>query len=236
MMLYVYAVVDSPQFSAALSGHEGGLVFPVACGDLAAAASGLSCAVEPQVRNIWRHEQVLELLMQEHAVLPLRFGTCVSDVETLCNELQRRRPALLESLARVRGRAEFALRVAGIAAGESAVRSRDDSASSLLPGTRYLQAKAKIFHDQAIVEAAARRVQDTLQPYLDGPAVAAVWELAARASATLTASYLVARDNIPQFIHAVDLARNDHPALDVTCSGPWAPYSFVSMRRAEAER
>jgi hypothetical protein len=139
-------------------------------------------------------------------------------------------------LARVRGRAEFALRVAGIAAGESAVRSRDDSASSLLPGTRYLQAKAKIFHDQAIVEAAARRVQDTLQAYLDGPAVAAVWELAAMASATLTASYLVARDNIPQFIHAVDLARNDHPALDVTCSGPWAPYSFVSMRRAETER
>ncbi len=236
-MLYVYGIVDSLQFSAAVSGHEGAIVFPVVCGDLAAAASGLSCALEPQVRNIWRHEQVLEVLMQEHAVLPLRFGTCVRDVDTLSHELQRQRPVLLESLARVRGKVEFALRVAGIpAAGQSPVTSRDSTASSLLPGTRYLQAKAKISHEQAIVEAAARRVRDTLQPYLDAPAVAAVWELGGKASAPLIASYLVARDNIPQFIHAVDAARSDHPALDITCSGPWAPYSFVSMRRAEAER
>jgi Gas vesicle synthesis protein GvpL/GvpF len=237
MMLYVYGVVDSPQFSAAVSGHEEAIVFPVACGELAAAASGVSCALEPQVQNIWRHEQVLEVLMQEHAVLPLRFGTCVRDVDTLSHDLQRRRPALLESLARVRGKVEFALRVAGImAAGESPVICRDDTASSLLPGTRYLQAKAKIFHEQANMDAAARRVRDILQPYLDGAAVAAVWELSGKASAPLTGSYLVGRDNIPQFIHAIDTARGDHPALDITCSGPWAPYSFVSMRRAEAER
>ncbi|MBV9237061.1 MAG: GvpL/GvpF family gas vesicle protein [Xanthobacteraceae bacterium] len=236
MMLYVYGVVDSPQFSAAVSGHEGAIVFPVACGDLAAAASKLSGAVEPEVQHVWRHERVLELLMQEHAVLPLRFGTCVSDVDTVCGELQRRRPALLEGLARVRGRAEFALRVAGIMAGHSSVASSDDRASSPLPGTRYLQAKAKIFHERALVQAAARRVRDTLQPYLDGPAVAAVWGPGDGASAELTASCLVDRDNIPQFIHAVEEVRRNHRALDVTCSGPWAPYSFVSMRAAEAER
>ncbi len=236
MMLYVYGVVDSPQFSAAVSGHEEAIVFPVACGDLAAAASGISCAPEPQVQNIWRHEQVLEVLMQEHAVLPLRFGTCVRDVDTLSHDLQRQRPALLESLARVRGKVEFALRVAGIKpAGESPVICRDETASSVLPGTRYLQAKAKIFREQANIDAAAGRVRDMLEPYFAGAAVAAAWELGGKASTPMIASYLVARDNIPRFIRAVEAACGDHPVLDITCSGPWAPYSFVSMPSAEAQ-
>src|SRR6516164_4699147 len=62
----------------------------------------------------------------------------------------------------------------------------------------------------------------------------AVWGFATTRSATLIASYLVERNEVPAFVAAVADVRGRHPALDVSCTGPWAPYSFVTARSPEA--
>ena len=43
----------------------------------------------------------------------------------------------------------------------------------------------------------------------------------------IRASYLVARDEVGYFASVVRDLQDDHPELAVSCTGPWAPYSFA---------
>ena len=238
-MLYVYGVVDSSSLGGSpLTGHDAASVFAVPCGDCAAAASNLSRrTVVPGPGSVWLHEQVLETLMRRHAVLPLRFGTLVPDAEMLRNRLAAMLPALGDDLRRLRGRVEFALRVTGVdaeylRAGDAAETS--DAARTLSPGTRYLHARAERRRHRIAFEDAARGTERALRQHLDPTAESAAWGLAAARSTTLVASYLVPRKDASAFAAAVADVRAHHPALKISCTGPWAPYSFVTVRPPEA--
>ncbi|MFI5021041.1 MAG: GvpL/GvpF family gas vesicle protein [Alphaproteobacteria bacterium] len=237
MMLYVYGIVGSPSFDAVVSGHEGAGVFPVRYGDVAAAASALSRGIAPEPQNVRCHEQVLEALMQQHAVLPLRFGTLVPDGDALRDKLRRMYSALTRDLTRLGGKVEFALRVTGIAKDCPLVpdaEQRSDGAEPLPPGKGYLLARAERLRERSAREDIAKRVEHMLRPHLDPAADDAVWEPAAQRCMTLCASYLVGRSGMSRFVDAVDDACGRYPELNVTCTGPWAPYSFVTARPDEA--
>ncbi|HKA58432.1 MAG TPA: GvpL/GvpF family gas vesicle protein [Gemmatimonadales bacterium] len=231
-MLYVYGVVDSPSFDGtSVKGHDGASVFAVPCGDCAAAASSLSRRmIAPSPRSVWLHQQVLDVLMQRHAVLPLRFATIVPDEGVLRDRLRSIHRALADDLRRLRGKVEFALRVTNIHAECPHARDaerKDDATQALPPGTRYLR-------ERIASEDTARRIERALRRHLDPAAEHAVWALATTRAPTLTASYLVERNEVSSFVATVIDVRARHPALDVSCTGPWAPYSFVTVRAPEA--
>jgi hypothetical protein len=237
-MLYVYGIVDSASLAGTPpKGHDGASVFAVPCGDCAAAASNLlGGTIAPRPRSVCLHEHVLHALMRRHAVLPLRFATIAPDASTLRNRLGPMHGALVADLRRLRGKVEFALRITNIradgprpghAAGESA------AARTLPPGTRYLRARAECWRERIAGEDAARCTERVLRRHLDPAAENAVWGLATR-SASLVASYLVERNEVPSFLATVADVRARHPTLDVSCTGPWAPYSFVTARATEA--
>lgn len=237
-MLYVYGVVDSSSLGGSpLTGHDAASVFAVACGDCAAAASNLSRrTIVPGPGSVWLHEQVLEALMRRHAVLPLRFGTLVPDAEMLRNRLAAMLPTLSDDLRRLRGRVEFALRVTGVdteclRAGDAAEPS---DARTPSPGTRYLRERAERRRHRIAFEDAARCTERALRQHLDPTAESAAWGRAAERSTTLVASYLVPRKDASAFAAAVADVRAHHPALKISCTGPWAPYSFVTVRPPEA--
>jgi hypothetical protein len=238
-MLYVYGIVDSASLGGTpLKGHDGASVFAVPYRDCAAAASSLfGGAIEPKPRSVWLHERVLHALMRRHAVLPLRFATTAPDESTLRNRLGPMHGALVANLRRLRGKVEFALRITNIhgenpraagTAGESA------AAQALPPGTRHLRARAECWRERIAGEEAARRTERVLRPHLDPAAENAVWGLAPTRTATLIASYLVDRAAVSSFLKTVADVRARHPTIDVSCTGPWAPYSFVTVRASEA--
>src|SRR5205807_2635684 len=59
--------------------------------------------------SLWDHEAVVEAVMQDGAVLPMRFGSVVDDVEAF---LASRRASLVAALSRVRGAVELGVRPA----------------------------------------------------------------------------------------------------------------------------
>jgi hypothetical protein len=63
--------------------------------------------------ELWRREEVLEALMQECDVLPVRYGTVVSGDPEAKRLLAGRRAELLNALERIHGAVELAVRVAG---------------------------------------------------------------------------------------------------------------------------
>lgn len=164
---------------------------------------------------LWRHERLVEALMEDRAVLPLRYGTVLADEWALEKTLTDRCEEFSRLLGVVRGRVELALRVLDDGAepeAEGAPRS----------GRAYMQALAR---RQRRSEEAA-----TLLEPLESLADAARRRESASDDLTRWA-FLIERGRVDDFNARLDDLRGSHPELRMTCTGPWPPYSFVSEER-----
>jgi hypothetical protein len=61
---------------------------------------------------LWRHEEVIEALMEGRDLLPVRYGTRLPDEAGVVSAVAERHDALLAALDRVRGAVELSLRIA----------------------------------------------------------------------------------------------------------------------------
>ena len=158
---------------------------------------------------LWRREAVLEALMEDRDLLPVRFGSLVADEEAAARALADRRGELEAGLERVRGAVELSLRVH---APEPADAPPPEAAS----GRAYMRAKA------ARTQAAAR-LHEPLTALARASVVRPAPEL-------LRAAYLVERGAVGPFVARVDELQREHPSLSLLCTGPWPPYSFAEER------
>jgi hypothetical protein len=143
------------------------------------------------------HDRIVSSLMDDGAVLPVRFGTVLPGETDVRELLARRGEELRGQLAHVRGRVEMGLRVTWDARAEASRSGHD-----------FMQAKLER-------RRAARRQADELHEPLAELAVDSVLRLCPREDTAFSAAYLVDRENVERFA--------EH-APGVT--GPWPPYSF----------
>ena len=157
---------------------------------------------------LWRHEELLEELMEERAILPVRYGTLVADDAAAARAVAERHDELAAGLERVRGAVELALRV------ESNGAEPDPEAGS---GRDYLRAKtARMDTARRLYERLAALARDSeMQPGRE----------------LLRAAYLVDRDAVAGFVALVQQLQREHPELGLLCTGPWPPFSFAEGER-----
>ena len=234
-MTYVYAIADRPDEPLpSQSGLHDEALAKVICRDVVAVVSAFDgWRLSKAKDELWRHEEVIEALMSDRAVLPMRFGTLLPSRQRVGDLLCEAYGALVKDIERVRGHVEIGMRFLTASEG----RSEDDpsvASSCRLPprGTRpgsvYLWAKV----------ARDRELQDRRRAKLS--LVRAAYErLASHANASrlddepddrqeTSAAFLVSRDRIVSFREVVDEVANAHPELALLCTGPWPPYSFVN--------
>jgi Gas vesicle synthesis protein GvpL/GvpF len=60
---------------------------------------------------LWRHEEIVEALMENRDLLPVRYGTRLADEQAVAREVAARSEELRAALERVRGAVELSLRV-----------------------------------------------------------------------------------------------------------------------------
>jgi Gas vesicle synthesis protein GvpL/GvpF len=142
---------------------------------------------------------VESLLDKADAVLPVRFGERFADEEDLAAAVAPRLPAIERQLGHVGGCVEVGVRI---------VPRSDPEARA--DGAAYMQAR---LHEHRAVEeihqALAAEARDSVRTSAD-------------------AGYLVERGDVHNFSLAVERLLESHSALDVVCTGPWAPYSFAA--------
>jgi hypothetical protein len=112
---YVYAVIACPEpreFRTRGIGERGDLVYTINHGRLAAAVSDSPVVeYEPSRRNMMAHTKVLEEVMTEFDLLPLRFGTVAASAEAIEGQLLgARHDELASMLEGMRGRIELGLK------------------------------------------------------------------------------------------------------------------------------
>ena len=111
---YLYAVIARvPQEDYGPSGINGGIVYTIAKGRVAAVVSDLpNEKIRPERRHLSVHQQVLQKLLGRTTPLPMSFGIIADSAKAVEKILSTNQEAFLEQLTRVAGKVEMGLRVA----------------------------------------------------------------------------------------------------------------------------
>jgi hypothetical protein len=215
-VIWVYAICDRPELppprrrglaQAPLEGLvEGPLqaVFSRHAGTLG----------EPAPDALWAHERVVERLMADRTVLPMRFGSRVADDAALRRVLASGREEYVAALARVSGRVELGVRALsrnGHAEPVPAGVSGREYVMAKLNGGRRVEGEATALH----APLAALAVDARRQPLRGGDEL-------------LHGAYLVDRAAVARFRATVERLQAAHPEAAILCTGPWPPYSFAA--------
>ena len=219
----VYAFASPPSRALRVRGLRGETLMVVRRKAVAAIVGELRTAPVPTPRNLRAYHAVLQRLADDlPAMLPVRFGTVLPDLEELTDVLRARQRVLRRQLARVRRRVQMTVRfvavgrvlpdAVGRVLSDPAERSADRST-----GRAYLHARA----------AAAARVAQREECVRLRAAVSR-WVRAERIetrAGVLTVYHLVPRAAASAYRRAVAEARWDH--LTVAVGGPYPPFAFT---------
>jgi hypothetical protein len=206
-VIYLYAIADRTQSPLPEpTGLEGAPLKRLDRGDLCAVFSvHAGPPPEPSAEALWAHESVVEALLRDRAVLPMRFGTLLAAPRELVSLLATREAAFARLLDRVRDRVELSVRVIGEPADKAPASD----------GTGYLARKLEASREAELVHAPlAELAEDSRRG-------------AGRAGNLLAASYLLENRGVERFVAEVRRLQDRNPSLEVVCTGPWPAYSFV---------
>jgi hypothetical protein len=237
---YVYGITterDPPRLERGVAGSsvrtlsEDGL-----CAIVATVPDGL---LEANRANLMAHSNVLQEVLQDGAVVPMRFGIVLSDDAAVRSELLAgRRDDLLSLLDAVQGKVELSLSVyyiedailGEIVATTPAIARLQASIRSLPDAAAYYQ---RIRLGELVAEELARRrVADaTALVSRFVPLAVAIQEARDLPERTvLRASFLVPREGVDRFRDAVDAAAHDLVGrMLFKLVGPLPPFSFVDV-------
>lgn len=210
-MIYVYAITDAVEIGDGLAGLHDAPTEAIEHEGIAGVFSShdqLEVPSDPEL--LWAHERVVDHLMEHGAVLPLRFGTVLSDPEALRAVVDKDGARFRLLLSRVRGCVELAVRV-GLTSSEPAV---------VAGGADYMRERLAVRQQE---EDAADRVLAPLRPLARATARRPVQA----GTTTVSESYLVPRSTVEPFAAEVRALQAQNPGLSISCTGPWGPYSFV---------
>lgn len=218
-MIYVYAIGEARTLEpdSAERGLGDARLHVLAHDGLAAVFSRhRTLRPEPKPDSLWRHEAVVERLMAQAPVLPLRFGTMLRGEEELGTFLRESGDELAEGLERVRGRVELGVRVLGEPPRERPVGERS--------GRDYLMARRDAHHR-------AERTAGEVHEPLAAVAHEARLRSPGAPPAILAGAYLVDRGAVDAFKARVSTLAAARVDVSIVCTGPWPPYSFVPESR-----
>lgn len=260
-MIYVYAITDRPEAPLPNQlGQQGEALAKVTWREVVAVVSTFNGSqLSKTIDELWRHEEVVEALMSDRAVVPVRFGTLLPSPQRVSDLLCRADGALVRDIERVRGQVEIGVRfltaVEDVAEQPTAAvrpserttadpHGSDGPATSPDglhlarngPGTAYLWARLvreRAFRDRQRTKLALVREAFDLLASL---ANASTLDDEHDDRRGTSAAFLVSRDHIVCFRDLVGAVANAHPELALLCTGPWPPYSFVNAGERATNR
>ena len=189
------------------------------------------------------HETVIEQAMSRAPVLPARFATLFTSLESLENFVVEHREALAGFFAQLGDKQEWAVKgLLDRAAALEKLSQPAEPAADCSPGAHYFEQKR--LKAQAEREVSQRLKEFCRQTAADlGTRAGGFRERKAlapetgAAEAVLNWAFLIAPAEIAEFRVCLDRLNGDaaFPGLTLALTGPWPPYSFVPNLSGGAE-
>jgi hypothetical protein len=247
MKIYVYGIIDSNDgMGESVYGLKGTDVYNIPYRDIGVAASNLN----GQVRDITQdsaveHERVVEKLMINCAVLPVKFRTVFASREDILSMMKNYYSDFRANLDRLRDKVEFGIKI--IWPGE-AIRERmviaynkggtnTDPAGPDLdgrladsPAKRFLMKAFKNYKIDEKFKEKADRCVAVVDHLFSRVAIEKRLEKLRTDNLLLNAVYLVDKSRQDDFREMFEYTRHTYGGLKYLFSGPWPPYNFVGLR------
>ncbi len=234
-MLYLYGMIDTAgPVNFPCAGRE---VFDVAYNELSALVSpGHGSLARVSENNVIAHGEVLKVIMDSHAVLPVRFGTLLDGRSEVEGMLARNYTTFLSSLGEVRGMAEMSVRVLwDVDKAEEKCRQKNADINpgdnlSGMPGTGFLmQKKRQLLWEQCLRSAAAAPADD-IHRRLSRLAIKHIKRILPSPGMFYHGSHMIKRERVGDFGEEFRDLRENFSQYKFLLSGPWPLYSFVSIK------
>lgn len=224
-MLYLYAIINRPTAPLPpITGLDGQ---PVRCGVWGEVAAIYSHCEgpppRPEAAQLWRHEEVVERLLDGRGALPVRFGTLLPGEAALMALLRERHDRFVAGLARVAGRVEVSVRALWLHEAPQPVSRRAEAEN----GRAYLARRMAEERAREAWLSEVRQRANALHAVLNRLAVAHVRPAPPHERMLLSAAYLIPREALDTFRATVRALGAANPDLRLLCTGPWPAYHFV---------
>jgi hypothetical protein len=168
------------------------------------------------------HVLALDAIHRWIAVLPMRFGTSVTDETEICRLLRQQRQELLECLDRVEGVYEIGLRITPSICQRPEVGIPVGACS----GANYLARRRALYEYDDRLTGQAGPTTDRYVQGLDG--LYRQWRcLASSLPGVIRLAFLVERDRVGLFRERLKTLHDARQGELCEFLGPWPPYSFV---------
>jgi hypothetical protein len=238
---YVYCVIqsaDALKFGAVGIGDNGSEIHTVHYRDLAAVVSDVPLGILDSTReNVLAHERVNEIVMRDHTVIPMSFGTIFKTKDDIVQLLRSAYDAFGDVLSKMRDKMEFGLKV--LWDRDSIVKDIEDEDEgihrlkneiALQKGSTYF---ARMQYGRAIdaaLQSRSERYGSEILDRLRDVAVASRINKPIGDKMIMNAAFLVSRDQEGAFDTRVKSIAAEHDKLTFKYTGPWPPYNFVNIR------
>jgi hypothetical protein len=243
MRLYTYAIINSKdEIDESITGLERSSVYNIAYRDIGVVASELNEEINQITDNsALEHEKVVERLMTNFTVLPMRFLTIFNTKEDLLSMLAFYYEDFKNNLERLSNKVEFGIKVIWPA---DPIRQRiieaynktrhNVSVSMDSPAKSFLKEKLEKHIIDKEFEEEANRCIAVIDGYFNKIACEKKLKKLQTENLLLNSSYLVDKDRQNDFKQAFEQLRSAPGDLKFLFSGPWPCYNFVTLTKKPA--
>lgn len=236
--IYVYGIIDSakgPEFQ-----RTDRRIYSIAYQDVAAVVS--DCALledftgAVEERALF-HEGVVETLMDDFTVLPMRLLSVFGGREQVVSMLCKNHVAFKANFTRLAQKVEFGLKVLWPS---EKIRERigtngklSANFSNVSPAKAFMLEKLEEYkHEKAFLDE-AETLTLKVDAFFSGLAAEKKLRKLQTERLLLNASYLVKKD--VRMTDAFDKLKTALPELEYQFSGPWPPYNFIVLPHPQNE-
>ena len=241
MNIYVYGIIDfNEEIEETIIGLNGTNVYNIPYRNIGVLVSDFDKTIPIKDEDhVLEHETVVEKMMRNYTILPMRFLTVFDKKDNVLSMLNEHYSDFREDLDRLRDKVEFGIKTIWPGAIirdriENAYRKEqsDLSSSSDSLGKSFMKEKFGKYKIDKEFEEEADRCVAVIDDFLNRFVAEKRLEKLKTENLLLDAAYLVDKEKQEDFKKAFKELKTSPGDLKYLFSGPWPPYNFVTKINA----
>jgi hypothetical protein len=237
MAWYAYCITEQKAFNgdararrpfviAGVQGIGGAPVFGYPSGEFAVIVSDRDAVGALTQRSILEHARVISECFRNTTVLPFRLGTIFDSDEALRRAVRANRKAFVESVSRLRGKAEMHVKLV-IKGNGTLAEAASDAPLPATTGSVYLtklrEQAARQRERQTKARAVSVQVHKLFNPLEEEVSCKKVESGAMH----IDIAHLIDNKSVEKYQNRYSAAARHFKDCDLQITGPWPPYHFL---------
>ena len=236
MAWYAYCITEQQAFLSGsrarkpfviqnMTGIAGAPVLGYPSGELAVIVSGWPAEAVIDQRAILEHARVVGDCFKATTVLPFKFGTVFHNDEDLRRAVRANRRQFLESVAKLRGKAEMHVKV--IVRDGSLKQALDDIELPDTVGGEYLKKLREKASRQRERQTKARALSVQVHKLFHPLETEVTCKKVDSGGMLIDIAHLIDHKSVEKYQNRYNTAMRQLQGCEVNISGPWPPYHFM---------